>query len=101
MPEAGEVPEVATDAGSETPETAAGQDGAESDEDEASNSSRTVTSIPPANSQDENIKGKKKRADDRKSESSSASKPQLAVPTDSAAPTSGFSVFDMALVLSS
>ncbi|KAM0825709.1 hypothetical protein ACQ4PT_069374 [Festuca glaucescens] len=101
LPEAGAIPEVTADARSETPESAIGEDGAESNEDEASDSSRTVTSIPPANSQDENIKGKRKRADDRKSESSSASKPELAVPTDSAAPTSGFSVFDMALGLSS
>ncbi|KAM0887225.1 hypothetical protein ACQ4PT_029181 [Festuca glaucescens] len=68
LPEAGEVPKVAADAESETPKTAAGQNGVESDEDEASDSSRTVTSIPPANSQDEKIKGKRKRADDKKDE---------------------------------
>ncbi|KAK1613609.1 hypothetical protein QYE76_019126 [Lolium multiflorum] len=55
----------------------------------------------PQTDEDENIKGKRKRADDRKSESSSASKPKLAALIDSAAPTSDFLVFDMALGLSS
>jgi hypothetical protein len=95
------VLEVAANAESETPEAAACQDGAESNEDEASASSRTVISIPPANSQDEKIKGKRKGDDDGNSESSNASNPQLTVSTDLAAPTSGFSVFNMALDLSS
>jgi hypothetical protein len=91
---------------SEIPKAATGQDGAKTEEDEAPESSRTANSIPPANSQDEKIEGKRKRADDDgDSESSSASKPQLTVPTDSAAPTSGLSipynVFDMTLDLSS
>ncbi|XP_051195875.1 uncharacterized protein [Lolium perenne] len=77
LPEAGDVPEVAADAESEIPEAVAGQDGAESDEDEASDSPRTVTSIPPANSQDEKTKGKRKRTDDGDSESSNASKQQI------------------------
>ncbi|KAM0906277.1 hypothetical protein ACQ4PT_016849 [Festuca glaucescens] len=60
LPEEGEIPEVAADAEGETPEAAAGQEIAETDEDEAFNSAHTETSIPPTNCQDEGTKGKRK-----------------------------------------
>ncbi|KAM0930572.1 hypothetical protein ACQ4PT_000883 [Festuca glaucescens] len=99
LPEEGEVPEVAADAEGETPEAAVGQEIAQTNEDEASQSAHTETSIPPTNSQDEGAKGKRKRSEaDEDSESSSASKPQLIVPISLAAPapSSAPSLFDLA-----
>ena len=60
LPEGGEVSEVAADTEGETPEVAAGHETAETDEDEASELSHTETSIPPAHSQDEDVKGRRK-----------------------------------------